>query len=441
MQDTFVKIKNAESLATSDLRRSALLIAESGLRAIDTKTAVKKAVSIQGDHLCINESTCSIKAVKRIFVVGVGKCATEAAEALEDMLGDRLAGGIVLDVKLLETCTLKKIKCFSGTHPFPTDANVAITREIVTLLDGLKEDDLVIVIVSGGGSTLLCLPAPEATCVEESMIVQELMRAGATIHEINTVRKHMSRARGGHLARYAHPAQVISLIFSDVPGNTIEFVASGPTMKDTTTVSDANMILSKYDILEKCGLSNATLIETPKDDIYFQNVMNIMIVSNELALGAMGETAKQLGFISDIRPLYLKDEACEVGKNIIQEIHQRDFGACILAGGETTVTIKGPGKGGRNQELALSALRSIEPNEVVLTLASDGRDNGEYAGVIIDSVAHDFALKNNLDIEKYLSDNNATLFFEKGGGLIATGNTGSNVSDLLVVLKGKQAKK
>lgn len=431
-----MKILNAEKLATTQARRAALEIAEAGLQAVDTQVAVRAAIKLEDNRLCVNDQICSLVGANRIFLVGVGKCAIEAAAALEEILGAKLFDGIVLGVDGSPPRKLKTVKVMLGTHPMPTEKNIAATKAIVAMLDSLQEKDLVIIIVSGGGSTLLCLPEEGATCVEEGLVLQQLFRAGASIQDVNTIRKHLSLARGGYLAKYAYPAQVISLIFSDVPGNDFEFIASGPTVKDTTTVVDADVILVKYGILKACGLEHCGLIETPKEDKYFERVQNILLVGNKLALAAMAVKARELGYAPTICTDCLTGEAREVGIRTATEIHAAPSKSVRLYGGETTVTIKGQGKGGRNQELALGALSAIQAGELIMAFASDGRDNTDVSGAICDTMIKEEAARLGMDSNIFLQNNDSYAFFRQTEGHIITGYTGSNVSDLLIALKG-----
>lgn len=427
-----MKIKNFSDLASSALRKSALEIAEAGLQAIDTEKIVKKSVSVRADGIFVQGEDFPLKKNSGVFVVGVGKCATEAAYALEDILGDALSGGAIIDVKT--GVPLKKIIAYKGSHPLPSDANIDATSHIVKLLRPLSEDDFVIFIISGGGSTLLCLPE-DSGCQDEAKILHALMVRGASIQEVNVVRKHLSLARGGYLAQYAYPARSVALIFSDVPGNDIQYVASGPTVKDTTTREDAQAVLSKYDILNACRMDSCGLIETPKDDKYFENVRNIVVASNAIALSRMAEKAKEFGFLPEVRTENLVGEARDAAKIVVEELHAAPPKSALLYGGETTVTVRGHGKGGRNMELALAVLRSLKENELVLALASDGRDNSDIAGAICDIMTRENAAKQNLDIEKYLADNNEYPFFQAVGDYLLTGDTGSNVSDLIIAIK------
>jgi glycerate 2-kinase len=427
-------ISNINELGTTTLRKVALSVAERGLSALDSRRTVQRNLKLKKNIISVGGKDFPISLTSKIFVIGVGKCAIEAGFEMENILGDRLTGGIILDVHENNLCKFKKIECFSGTHPMPTSKNIQVTKKIVELLSPLSEEDLVLLIISGGGSTLLCLPEENFTCVEESDIVQQLFKAGATIEELNTVRKHLSFARGGYLAKYAYPARVASIIFSDVPGNNISIIASGPTVKDVSTIENARSVLKKYNIFLDFEKG---LIETPKEDKYFGNVYNFIALSNENALKEMAKACKELGFNANIKTTELVGEARIVGKKIITEIKEAVPGTVYLYGGETIVKVNGRGRGGRNQELALATLNAVDANTLILTLASDGKDNGPYAGAIIDIGVKENALKQNLKPHIFLDENNSSEFFEKTNNLLKTGNTGSNVSDLIIAIKNK----
>lgn len=421
-----MKIQNASELATNELRAVALRIAEAGLSVIDTKEIIRQRVSLASGILRIQDKEIKLSSVRRLFFIGIGKCSLSAAFALQEILGDVIAGGIVIDVRCQEG--LKKITCYTGDHPFPTERNIDATRKIIELLKEVNEHDVVIAVISGGGSTLLCQPN-NFTCREESNLVEYLFSCGATIGEINTVRKHLSLARGGNLAKYAYPANVFSLIFSDVPGDKLEIIASGPTVLDDTTIKDAE------DVLETYGLSENNFMETPKSLMYFEKVRNILIVSNSVALEAMSKKAEGEGFLPKICTTCFSGLAASVGENIIKDLNSAPPKSVLLFGGETTVATKGEGNGGRNQELALSVLRGIKDDQLVLSLASDGHDNSEIAGAIADRDARKKAEDIGLDIERYLKGHNSYEFFRIINDQIKTGDTGSNVSDLVIAIK------
>jgi len=425
-----MKIKNFKKLAVTKERKKLLEIIEAGLEAIDTKKAIAKFIKIEKGKLLIQNHSFSLKNAERIVVIGIGKCALEAGAALEKILGKRLTDGIVLDVNDGE---LKKIQTYTGDHPLMSPRNISATKKIIELLSELNEKDLVIFVVSGGGSALLSQPRG-FSCFEESAVIDSLMKSGADIYEINTVRKHMSLARGGFLAKYAYPARVISLIFSDVIGDNLEFIASGPTVKDTTTIEQAKQILEKYKISEKCDFLPAYLIETPKEAKYFERVKNILFISNQTALEAMSEKSLELGFMAKICKNNLSGEARSVAKEIVDELSRENTGMVLLYGGETTVKVTGKGKGGRNQEMSVSGLRYINDNQMLVSVASDGKDNSEYAGGICDIITKQKAYNLNLDIEGYLTENNSFDFFDKIGEGLKTDDTGSNVSDLIIAI-------
>lgn len=427
-----MKIKNFPDLAKNEFRKKALEIVEAGLASIDTRKIIKENVRIENDELVIRKERLFLKDLKRIFVVGIGKCSLEAAAALEENLKDRIDGGIVVDVR--DGTSLRKINFYQGDHPFPSEKNVEAAKQIIELLDKAEKNDLVIMIVSGGGSTLLCQPR-NFTPRQESKVVKCLFGAGATIQEINTVRKHLSLARGGNLAKYAYPARVISLIFSDVPGNDPEIIASGPTVKDTTTKKDAEKIMEKYKLESECGLNRDALMETPKDEKYFEKVDNIILVSNKIALEAMAQKAKESGWNPKIITDRLSGEAENAGRDMVKNLDAAEPKEIFFYGGETTVTVAGLGKGGRNLTLALSALRFMKKDEMIIAVASDGYDNTDFAGAVCDAITKEKAEKMKLDAEKHLKENDSYRFFEQTGDYILTGYTGSNVSDLILAIK------
>jgi glycerate-2-kinase len=305
---------------------------------------------------------------------------------------------------------------------------------IVENLKDLSERDLVIFVISGGGSTLLFLPQ-DPKDREEVAIFNAMTNAGATIEELNTVRKHLSLARGGGLAKFAFPARVVSLIFSDVPGDDISYISSGPTVRDETTVRDAEEVLAKFDILRVCNIETCDLIETPKDDKYFARVKNFVAVSNRKALDAMEDEAEKLGFSAEIRDAKLAGEVTVVANMVADAIHAMPAKTVLLWGGETTVEIKGSGEGGRNLQLAATALDLVKDDEEILSFGSDGHDHGPYAGAICDTITKQAVSDANLDLKKYRDENNTQELFEKVGNYLLTGETGSNVSDLIIAIK------
>ncbi|MDE1975250.1 MAG: DUF4147 domain-containing protein [Patescibacteria group bacterium] len=435
-----MKIKNLKELATTPAREVALKVAEAGLQAIDTSKVLEKALNIEGDRLSVAGKDFQLSPKGKLMAVLIGKCAGDGAAAFEKALGDKLASGVALGVGEYTGPKLNKIIYHAGSHPMPTEDNLLGTRAMLNSLHGLSSDDTVLFLISGGGSTLLVQPpcvAERASDLvdEEKKMMEAMFDAGATIQEINILRKHMSLARGGFLAEVAHPAQIISVIFSDVPGNDIGFIASGPTVKDVTTVKDAETIMKKYGL----SLDKECLTETPKDDEYFKRVYNILALSNETALSAMKEVGTGLGYAVETRNACITGEARDIGTRIAREANAAKPGTILLYCGETTVTLKPDhGRGGRNQEVALGALETIREGRLVLSLASDGKDNGPHAGALADTDSANAAKSKNLDPVDYAARNDSSTFFEKlGDGLIETGPTGSNVSDLIIAVIAK----
>ncbi len=424
-------IQNSEALAVNDLRKDALAIAEEGYAAIDTGAVLARTLRIEEGGLHIGERVFPL-AERRIYFVGVGKCAFAAAEAVEKLFGDRLTGGIAFDVSPVKK-HLSRIEMYTGTHPLPSETNETTTKRIIEFLAGKTEDEIVLMLISGGGSTLLCLHDAPMTCLDESALFSELTERGAPIQDINIVRKHISHARGGWLAAAAYPAEVISLIVSDVPGNDIAFVASGPTILDSSTVADAKAILARYNLASSLTIE---LIETPKEEKYFRRASNNLFITNQDALLAMKNEAVRRGYETVIINDCLTGEARDLGRAIVKKLHASTPKTALLYAGESTVTLGArSGAGGRNQEMALAALEDIRDDELILPFASDGHDNTDHAGAIADGTTRAHAREQNLSIEEHLDAHRAYDFFTATGDALITGYTGSNVSDLIIALK------
>lgn len=431
-----MKIKNFESLAVSPERRKMLEIVEEGFRAIDTHAVAQRSVQRFGKKIVVGGEEIALQGETRVFLVSIGKCGLEAAQEIEKTIGDLIYKGVVIDVHE-GSLNHPSIDFFTGDHPFPSDRNVRGTKAIIDMLSETTENDVVITVISGGGSSLLCQPE-NMTCLEEREIVECLFRAGAPIEKVNTVRKHLSLAKGGYLAKHAYPARVVSLIFSDVPGDAIEFVASGPTVLDETTVEDAKKTLEEFGVFAGCPFAEKGLIETPKEKKFFTRVKNIVVASNSIALEAMKNAAVARGFPVIIRTKSFSGHARHVGAGVISDLELSPPETLLLYGGESTVVVKGNGKGGRNQEVALSALRFADDRDMVISVASDGIDNTEFAGGICDIITKKHAVEKNIDVSEYLNNNDSFGFFSRTGDYIETGATGSNVSDLILGIRFKK---
>jgi len=422
-------IQNFEKLASSNERSHALLIAEAGLDAIKTVNVVKRVFSYdpKKERLMISGKVFALGDYEKIICVGFGKCAYEAISEIRNILGEKINDGFVLS---LTDGQIQGVMTRVGTHPLPSEKNVEATGELMKMLSGLSEKDLVICVVSGGGSSLLCYPN-QMSCETEIDIMKKLMHKGADIFELNTVRKHISKVKGGQLAKLCYPATLVGLIFSDVPGDDLSMVASGPTVMDKTSSRDASEILAKFDILTVCKLPKCELIETPKESKYFEKVYNFLVVSAEDAVKAMDEKAKDLGY----RTVLLEKPYSGEARNLFLELNKYSKdGAIVLGSGETVVTVKGNGAGGRNQEVVLASLEQLRPNQVFVSLASDGMDNSEVAGAIGDVNTLKRAKKMGMYPEMYLDNNDSYGFFKEVEDFIFTGMTGSNVSDLVILV-------
>ncbi|MFZ3011894.1 MAG: DUF4147 domain-containing protein [Minisyncoccia bacterium] len=422
-------IKNFDELATTSNRETALQIMEAGVRAINTEEVISKSISLEGDILDIQGEVFDLSLFEKIKVVGFGKSSPEAALALEKILGSRINTGAVVGLSEVDC---KYIEIFIGTHPKPSKENVIAGEKIFEVVKNSSEKDLIIVLVSGGGSALLC--SGEDEYLQGSKLYDAFLGAGKTITEINTVRKHLSSFKGGGLAKIAYPATVVGLIFSDVPGDVFKDVASGPTYKDETTIEDAKGIIVEND------LGNFNLIETPKEDKYFEKVYNFVLVSNKIAVEAMAKKAKELNLKINIISTDLYDGVDNALKKIFYKKDDTEKEFVNLAAGEPSVKVpKGGGQGGRNLHMGLSVIEEkyIDENSVFVSFASDGMDNSDAAGAVVDVGTIKKAEELGLDVKDYLSRFDSYNFFQKTGDLIITGKTGANVSDLMIFLNKK----
>lgn len=418
-------IKNFSSLAKTPDREKILTLVESAFTSIQSAYVTKEQVLLQQNQLHVQDTIYDLSKFDRIFVVGFGKGSGSIAKILEDLLGERLTDGYVIDDVVT---SFTKIHFTQGTHPLPSQTNIDATKEILAKIHNLTEKDLVLVVVCGGGSAIFEVPATLDLAHLDKTFTQ-LLDSGATIAEMNVVRKHLSLVKGGGFAKHLYPATVVSLLYSDVPGNNMSVIASGPTVPDNKTIEDAVNILEKYHIN---AISKNDLVETPKDPKYFASVHNTIIVSNMTALKAMEKKAKELGLNPRIFSDRVQGDAKEMGKQLITETKS---GELLLAGGETTVHVTGKGRGGRNQEVVLGSLPFVGDNTIVVSFDSDGIDFDTLSGAIGDYVTVEKAKELGLDSTEFLKDDNALPFWEKTGDGILTGALPSNVSDLFIVYK------
>ena len=444
-------------MSTADLRTDARYMFDAALRAADPAAATMRHVVRDGNCLNIGGVPCDLDLFDGIYVVGAGKAGAMMAGAMESILGDRLAGGAV-NVKYGHTTPLRRVELVEAGHPLPDAAGVEGTAKIAGLLERLGEDDLVFCLLSGGGSALMPLPVEGVTLAEKQAVTGRLLQCGATINEINTIRKHISRVKGGQLARLASPARMVSLVLSDVIGDPLDVIASGPTVPDESTYSDCRAILKRFHLEHELPPSvirhldagmEGTEPETPgPGDPVFNRTQNVMIANNRQALDTARNEAEKRGYNTLVLSSSIDGETREIARvysAMAREIAQHGdpvrSPACVISGGETTVTLKGGGKGGRNQEFVLAAAAGIEGLErtVVFSAGTDGTDGPtDAAGAVADGQTLARAAEKGLAADACLDDNDAYHFFEPLGDLVMTGPTHTNVMDLRLLLVGQE---
>jgi hydroxypyruvate reductase len=439
------------------LRKDLWRIAQAALAAVTPEGCIRRAIRLDGERLSVEGRVYDLADVRRLLVAGFGKASARMAAALEEILGDRIAAGLVVTADGYKVPTAR-VEVVEAAHPVPDARGLAAARRIAELVSGAEEGDLVVVLISGGGSALLTLPAEEVSLSDLMRTNELLLRSGAKIQEMNAVRKHLSQVKGGQLARLASPAQVVSLILSDVPGDPLDSIASGPTAPDPTTFQDAARILKRYGLWDEvpqgvrarieAGLQGE-VPETPKPgDPVFELVQNVIVGSGRVAAEAAREEGASLGYQAQILTTTLEGEASEVGKvlaALARELvrFRRPIAppALLVAAGETTVTVRGSGKGGRNQELALSAALGIEglSGVAILSLGTDGRDGPtDAAGGMVDGGTTARIRTAGVDPEGALVENDSYHALKAASDLLVTGPTGTNVADLYLVLAGKE---
>jgi len=435
------------------LRKHADDILDTALHSVDPYHLIKEQIRREGDTLILPDNiTIDMKKYQRLIVIGAGKGAAPMARAVEELLGDFLSEGSVI-VKYDHLDNVKKIKLLEAGHPVPDDNTIKSTNEMLEKIRDITATDCVLVLLTGGGSALMESLPDNISLSDMQELSRVLLGCSATIHDINCIRKHISKVKGGQLARLISPARCITLALSDVIGDDLSVIASGPTNPDNSTFSEAMSVIGKYEIADKIPVSilnhlksgnSGEIPETPKTgDPAFNKVSNIIIGSNRLALRAAESKANNLGYHSLIFTSMIDGEAREIAKMIaaiIKEVQHSEMPvkkpACLLFGGEPTVHLKGDGKGGRNQELALAvALTDITGPYLFISCGSDGTDGPtDAAGAVVTEKTIMRATSKNLDALEYLHNNNAYHFFEPLGDLIKTGPTRTNVMDLIFVL-------
>lgn len=440
-------------LSLTQLRGDARRIFDAGLTAANPFDAVNRHVIRKGDTLTVAGAPYDLGSYRNVYVVGAGKAAAKMAGAVEELLGERISRGIVV-VKRGHSVPLSRIQISEAGHPMPDQAGVEGAARVGRLLEEATKDDLVVFLISGGGSALLPCPVEEITLEDKIQTTQTLLDCGATIHEVNTVRKHISKIKGGKLARLAYPATLVSLILSDVVGDDLDAIASGPTVPDTSSFADCLRVVERYELKEKIpprvrafleAGARGEVEETPKaGDPIFQNVRNVIVGNNRMALEAARLKAEGLGYNTLLLSNRMEGEAkvvaaahAAIAKEIITTGNPVGQPACVLSGGETTVTVLGKGLGGRNQEFALAAAAAIDGAEgvVILSGGTDGTDGPtDAAGGIVDGTTLQRGRDQGLDAADFLRRNDSNAFLSAVGDLLVTGPTLTNVMDLRLVL-------
>jgi glycerate 2-kinase len=436
-----------------ELRQDLHAIFQAALKAVDPGEAIRTHVRRDGHQLYVADRTYDVRQYDAIYVIGVGKAGAAMAIAVEELLGDRLRGGHVI-VKYGHGGPVRRVTLHEADHPIPDEAGVRATRTLLDFVTARGARDLVICVISGGGSALSPAPVDGISLAEKQEVTRLLLACGATIHEINALRKHISRIKGGQLARLASPATLMTLVLSDVVGDALDVIASGPTVPDTSTFADCLEILRKYRLLDtvptairhylEAGVSGA-VPETPKPgDAVFARTQTVIIGRNLQALEAASRQATAVGYHPLILSSAIEGETREVAKvhaGIAKEIlasgHPLAAPACLLSGGETTVTLRGQGKGGRNQEFALALALDIHdiPGIAALSGGTDGTDGPtDAAGAAADWTTCARAEQLSLHPREALENHDAYPFFERLGDLLITGPTQTNVMDVRIML-------
>jgi glycerate 2-kinase len=453
IKNTNQLIEKGETEPARKARALALRSLECALNAVGSKQIVKSKVSLENSHLHVNGYSFDLRKFKNIYVVGGGKASGPMAEALEELLGKRITKGIV-NVPHGSKHKTSVIKLHGSSHPVPDEAGVEGTRRMLAIAEHAEKDDLIICLISGGGSSLMPLPRGDISIEDKRELTSALLKSGATVSEVNTVRKHISDFKGGWFAKKGYPATILNLILSDVMGDPLDFIASGPTVPDSTTFADARKVLRKYGLWENAPSSvrkvlsdgeKGLIAETPKaGDAAFEKVYNVVVGNNRSASLAACKYLKSEGLNTLLLTATLEGEArcvgtvlASVAREILASGNPVPKPAGIIAGGETTVTVTGKGLGGRNQELALSAVLMLKNADAVVmaSMSTDGVDGPtDAAGAIVDGNTFERAAKLQLNPKDYLAENDSYRFFSKLGDLIFTGPTGTNVNDISLII-------
>lgn len=435
-----------------------------GLKSVDPIHLISQHVVYENERITIsdingNYEKYNLYDYENIFIIGAGKASSAMAKKLEEILGDKISDGVVI-TKYGFADELKRINLFEAGHPLPDKAGVEATQKIYSICQNATENDLIISLISGGASSLLVYQVEEISLDDIIETTSLLLQSSASIEELNFVRKHLSKVKGGRLMQTAFPAKVVSLIISDVIGDDLSAIGSGPFTPDNSTYTDSLDVIKKYELFDKVPSSVLQFLingknkhggETLSNEVeIFPNSKTFLIGNNLICLKQIGESAKELGYDSKIINYQLSGIAKNVGANIVTEaIKFLEHGAedgkkyCLLYGGETTVNVTGKGKGGRNQELVLAGTIELSDKKGIslLSCGTDGNDGPtDAAGAFCDGNTSILLKNKKIDANKYLSNNDSYHLFRELGDLIITGPTKTNVMDVQIVLINKTGK-
>ena len=435
-------INNGWTPELRKIRTDVLDILDSVLEAVDPYKAVRSR--FKNDIIVFEEESIDISAFDNVYLVGFGKASVGMAQAVCDSVD--VKEGVVVTNDPNNQVKNDNVVTIVGGHPLPDQGSIDGAEKILSVVKKCNDCDVLIVLISGGGSALLS--KPRVGLEDLQSVTSLLLKCGADINEINTIRKHLSLVKGGQLAASSN-SLVISFIISDIIGDPISFIASGPTYPDSTSFTDALRVLEKYDLWEKIPLSAKKVIDngvkgiipdTPnEDDVVFKNVFNFIVANNEIACKAAEKKARNLGYETMLLTTSLDGEAKEKGRFLVDKVlnYMNSKSRVFISGGETTVTIHGDGKGGRNQEMILGSVRDLFEKDVVFaSFATDGVDGmSDAAGAIADGFTLSRALSKGLDPDVFLRNNNSYEFFKNLDDLFMTGPTGTNVMDVQIVIR------
>ncbi|GIW11787.1 MAG: hydroxypyruvate reductase [Dehalococcoidia bacterium] len=427
-------------------------VVQAALAAVEPGAAIRRALAVRRGALTVGGLLLPLRAFRRVLIVGAGKAAAPMAAAVADLVAERPVEGLVIVPHGYRAPT-GPVALREAGHPLPDEAGLRATAELIELLAGANEDDLVIATLSGGASALLVAPAGDLTLEDVGVTTELLLRSGATIAEVNAVRKRLDRIKGGRLVRVAFPALTLGLVISDVVGSPLDVIASGPTVPDRSSWEEAAAVIARYQLTERLPprvrawleAGYAGQLDPPlgPDDPVFTRAKTVIVADNRLAARSAARAAEEAGLASLVLTTFVEGEAREVGRVLAGVLREVDASGlplrrpcCLVAGGETTVTVRGPGLGGRNQEVALGAALALAgvPRVLFAAIGTDGRDGPtDVAGAWVDGETVARGRAHGQEAAAALAANDSYHFFAAAGGHLRTGPTLTNVNDLYLL--------